>query len=139
MIIKDRDDNIVEEVYLNHACLAENVYDGDRMLNGKYTWQAIITKKKIKAVRIGPNDKDFTYNSINNRNDYHKVEIVENNSTYKRITDDELFDIMNNKCPKILCETNYKFDGRSITILYQGDYINFNIEKKNINLILVLY
>ena len=122
---------VIDTAYLNHACLAENVYSGKSMLAGNYTWQAIITNEYIKEVRIGCK-LSLSDSKIKYRKDLNIVDIIENNCIYRELGEDGFYSIMENNEPlDILCEISYELeDDKYATILFPGNYINFNAKYK---------
>lgn len=130
---------IIDEYYLNHACLAEMLYTKDKMMINSYTWQAIISKDLVYQIR-----KKFNLLSkadISHRTTWVNVQVSKKLCPYKTISKDEFLSTMRTDTySEIICEMTYKLSNNMTTVLhFPASYINFHKENYQLDIGPVLF
>jgi len=134
-IIYDNNEKVLEELYLNHACLSEHVYTENLMLEGRFTWQAIISNDELIVLRNG-NGISTQFTKFKKDN-LKEATIIKNEKNYESVELHDLPSLLvveNNS--DLICETSYKLEniGVHVKIYYPANYINFHAEEKKIQI-----
>ena len=137
--IYDLKDNIIDELYLNHACLAEMLYTKDKIMFETYTWQAVISKDLVYQIR-----KKCTLllkADISNKNTWINVQVSKKLCSYKAISRDKLLSTMRTDTySEIICEMTYKLSNNMTIVLhFPASYINFHKENYQLDIGPVLF